>query len=109
MGLKSCVLAFVCHFITGWDDENIERRLELNLAAINHFFENHGSEMGNLIKPNSQAKLLSAKLLNYAVSSAVRKNRKKANSLFKRSLQEGIFLDHWKLYGVFIKKYFLPG
>ncbi len=89
------------------NNDEIEKRLSLNLAAIKDFFINHAQEVGNLITPKTKDILLSGKILHYAISATVRNNPAKGKELFIRSLKIGWFLQHYKLYMVFLKKYLL--
>jgi len=83
----------------------IEERLALNLAAIQDFFTHYSQEVQEFITPKTEKILLSGKILHYAIITATRNNPQKAWDLFTRSLKTGLFLQHYKLYMVFLKKY----
>jgi len=87
------------------DNREIEKRLTLNLAAIRDLFNHYSSEFQEFITPNTEKILISGKILHYAIITATRNNPQKAWDLFMRSLKTGLFLQHYKLYMVFLKKY----
>lgn len=87
------------------NDSEIEKRLSLNLAAIQDFFTRYADEVEEFITPKTEKILLSGKILHYAIKAATRNNAPKALNLFTRSLKTGLFLQHSKLYMVFLKKY----
>ncbi|MEM8909135.1 MAG: glycosyltransferase family 2 protein [Bacteroidota bacterium] len=86
-------------------DEAIEARLQLNLMAIDHFFEHHQGESARYFTARTHRWLISRKLLNYATAALVRGNVSKAKTLWKRSLAKGMFWRHWRLYLVYLKHF----
>ncbi len=89
------------------DNSEIEKRLTLNLAAIRDFFNRYSQDVQQFITPTTEKILLSGKILHYANVTVARNNSQKAWNLFIRSLKMGLFLQHYKLYMVFLRKYFL--
>ncbi len=87
------------------NNSEIEKRLSLNLAAIKDFFTQYSSEVQEFITPKTEKILLSGKILHYAITAVARNNSQKSWNLFIRSLKTGLFLQHYKLYMVFLKKY----
>lgn len=87
------------------NNRKIEERLTLNLAAIRDIFANHSSEIQPFITPKTEKICLTGKILHYAIMAASHNNPQKSWNLFTRSLKMGLFLQHYKLYMVFLKKY----
>lgn len=80
-----------------------EQRLKLNLAAIDHLFENYGDLVKRFLPPNTHYKLKAEKYLHYAIGDITHGQKRFYKKFLSQSLKTHFSTDFLKYYLVILR------
>lgn len=89
------------------DPQLIMAKAQINVAAIEDFFEKYSGVANKYLPPNTKAYLLSEKYAQYALR-ALRMDKERGLQLMSKSKQSGFFIHLWKYYILFLFYYLRP-
>jgi glycosyltransferase involved in cell wall biosynthesis len=86
------------------EEEVVDRRLELNIQAVEHLFREYGKIIGEYVPKGIEKEIIAGKYLHFASGVITKGNKEKAKEYLKKSVKTGIYPRFWRYYGYIIKE-----
>lgn len=86
------------------DSRELIAKAQINVAAIDDFFNNYSSIANKYLPTNTRSFLIAEKYAQYALR-ALKKDKTQGIQLMRQSIQSGFFIRLWKYYLLFVFNY----